>query len=179
MKRYVALLRGINVGGKNKLSMAELIVGFTMLGLMEVRTHLNSGNVIFSSEIENKQQLSSTIQSMITERFDLEILVHVVLQEELLTLLEKAPNWWGQEDKSIYDNLIFILEPFTYEEIAQHMGLPNTEYEWIEPSAQAIFWSFIRKDHQKTNWWAKTASSAVREKITIRTANTVRKIATM
>ncbi|EQF90457.1 hypothetical protein QGC_3530, partial [Clostridioides difficile CD196] len=43
----------------------------------------------------------------------------------------------------------------------------------------AIFWSFSRKDYKKTNWWSKTASSNVSDKITIRTANTVRKIVGM
>ena len=50
MKRYIALLRGVNVGGKNKISMAELKQGFEALGLTEVRTHLNSGNVVFSGD---------------------------------------------------------------------------------------------------------------------------------
>ena len=49
MKRYIALLRGINISGKNKVPMAELRQGFEELGLTEVKSHLNSGNVIFSS----------------------------------------------------------------------------------------------------------------------------------
>ena len=47
MKRYIALLRGINVGGKNKISMKELKAGFEELGFRDVVTYLNSGNVIF------------------------------------------------------------------------------------------------------------------------------------
>ncbi|MEI4405943.1 DUF1697 domain-containing protein, partial [Streptococcus agalactiae] len=42
-----------------------------------------------------------------------------------------------------------------------------------------VFWSFIRKEHQKTNWWAKTAKPKVKDQLTIRTANTVRKIVDM
>lgn len=47
MQRYIALLRGINVGGKNKISMKELKAGFEELGFSNVVTYLNSGNVIF------------------------------------------------------------------------------------------------------------------------------------
>ena len=54
MKRYIAFLRGINISGKNKISMAELKKGFEELGFQEVKTYLNSGNVIFSSEKDEK-----------------------------------------------------------------------------------------------------------------------------
>lgn len=50
MKRYIALLRGINIRGKNKVSMAELKHGFENFNYTDVRTYLNSGNVIFSSD---------------------------------------------------------------------------------------------------------------------------------
>lgn len=50
MKRYIALLRGINISGKNKVPMAELKQGFEALGHTEVRTYLNSGNVIFQGK---------------------------------------------------------------------------------------------------------------------------------
>ena len=50
MKRYIALLRGINISGKNKIVMDELKTAFEKLGFTDVKTHLNSGNVIFSAE---------------------------------------------------------------------------------------------------------------------------------
>lgn len=46
-KRYIAFLRGINISGKNKVPMAELKKGFEKLDFVEVKTYLNSGNVIF------------------------------------------------------------------------------------------------------------------------------------
>ena len=51
MKRYIAFLRGVNISGRNKVSMAELKKGFERLGHKEVKTYLNSGNVIFLSLI--------------------------------------------------------------------------------------------------------------------------------
>lgn len=56
MKRHIALLRGINIRGKNKLPMAELKQGFEGLGYTEVKTYLNSGNVIFSGEETDSAQ---------------------------------------------------------------------------------------------------------------------------
>ena len=58
MKRYIAFLRGINISGKNKISMAELKKNFEELGFEEVKTYLNSGNVIFLSDDENIGKLT-------------------------------------------------------------------------------------------------------------------------
>jgi len=179
MKRYIVLLRGINVGGNNKISMPELKKAFTELGFAEVSTYLNSGNVIFSSAIDDKNVLSNKIELMIKDRFDLDIPVFIVLQEKLEELLNNAPNWWGDDNKEIYDNLIFIMPPLSYEEFYNEIGNPKAEYEKVYHYKNVIFWSFSRKDYQKTNWWSKTASANVRKKITIRTANTVRKIVGM
>lgn len=95
MKRYVALLRGINISGKNKISMSELKKGFVELGFAKVTTYLNSGNVILSSAIEDKNILSNKIKLMIKDQFDLDIPVFIVLQEELNEFLNHAPDWWG------------------------------------------------------------------------------------
>lgn len=176
MKRYIALLRGINISGKNKIPMSELKKGFAELDFSEVATYLNSGNVTFLSAIDDKNVLSDKIKTMIKDRFDLDIPVYIVLHEELKELLNNAPDWWGDDNKEIYDNLIFIMPPLSYEEFYDEIGNPKEEYEKVHHYKNIVFWSFSRKDYQKTNWWSKTASSKVSDKITIRTANTVRKI---
>ena len=176
MKRYIALLRGINVSGKNKIAMSELKAGFVKLGYKEVSTHLNSGNVIFSSDADDMTVLSSTIKAMINNRFELDIPIFIISQKELDDILNNAPDWWGDNNKEIYDNLIFMFPSLSYEEFYNEAGNPKEQYEKVHNYKNAIFWSFSRKDYQKTNWWSKTASSIVSNKITIRTANTVRKI---
>ena len=55
MKKYIALLRGINISGKNKVSMPLLKVAFEELGFLNVSTYINSGNVLFSSDKEVKK----------------------------------------------------------------------------------------------------------------------------
>ena len=62
--KYIALLRGINISGKNKIAMSELKKEFTNLGYKEVVTYLNSGNVIFESDIKDKNVIKSNIQIM-------------------------------------------------------------------------------------------------------------------
>lgn len=177
MKRYIAFLRGINISGKNKIPMSGLKAGFEELGLVEVKTYLNSGNVIFSSD--DNEDFSGQLETIIKDRFDLDIPIFVILKEELEDILHNAPDWWGTENKEIYDNLIFIMPPTTFTEVFSEIGEPKEEFEKIKDYKKTVFWSFSRKDYQKTNWWSKTASANISSKLTIRTANTVRKIVGM
>ena len=179
MRRYIALLRGINISGKNKVPMAELKQGFERLDYAEVKTYLNSGNVIFSSNEADTIKTTSRIEEMIKNQFSLDIPVFVILRDELDDILHNAPDWWGNDNKEIYDNLIFIMPPATFAEVYNEIGEPKEGLEKIENYNEAVFWSFSRKDYQKTNWWSKTASANISTKLTIRTANTVRKIVDM
>ena len=93
--------------------------------------------------------------------------------------MQNAPDWWGNDNKEIYDNLIFIISPAKFSDVYNEIGEPKKELEKIENYKEVIFWSFSRKDYQKTNWWSRTASSNINTQLTIRTANTIRKIANM
>lgn len=179
MKRYIAFLRGVNISGKNKVPMAELKKGFEELDFSEVKTYLNSGNVAFSSDEDNIEVLTSQAEMIINRQFGLDIPVFVISKEKLEDILQNAPEWWGDENKEIYDNLIFIMPPATFSEVWGEIGEPKEELEKIKEYRETVFWSFSRKDYQKTNWWSKTASANISSKLTIRTANTVRKIVGM
>lgn len=179
MNRYITLLRGINISGKNKVPMAELKQGFEKLNYTEVKTYLNSGNVIFSSDEADIIKITSQIEKMIKDQFGLDIPVFVISKENLEDILHHAPAWWGKESKEIYDNIIFIMPPVTFKNVYREVGEPKEDLEKIDNYNEVIFWSFSRKDYQKTNWWSKTASGNISTKLTIRTANTVRKIVDM
>lgn len=164
MKRYIAFLRGINISGKNKVPMAELKKEFEKLEFGEGKTYLNSGNVAFSSDKDDTEKFTKQIEIMIKNQFALDIPVFVISREELDDILDNAPDWWGNENKEIYDNLIFVMPPATFAEIYSHIGEPKEGLEKIKDYKEAIFWSLIRKDYQKTNWWSKTASANISSK---------------
>ena len=169
MKRYIVFLRGINISGKNNIPMAELKNGFEDLGFREVKTYLNSGNVAFSNAGDDIRFFTNQIETMLKMRFGLDIPVFVISKEELEDILLNAPDWWGNENKEIYDNLIFIMPPATFSDVFDEIG----------EAKGVVFWSFSRKDYQKTKWWSKTATANISSQLTIRTANTVRKIVGM
>ena len=179
MERYAGLLRGINVSGKNKIQMAALKKGFEDLSFQDVRTYLNSGNVVFSSPETDREAVRQRIETMIRTVFGLEIPVYVIRQTDLKKILDCAPDWWGTPDPDIYDNLIFILPPASFGDVYRECGEPKEGLEKIRDCGEAVFWSFLRSEYMKTNWWPKTASAGIRDALTIRTANTVRRIAGM
>ena len=122
MTRYIALLRGINISGKNKISMPELKTALTEKGFADVKTYLNSGNVLFSDDETDAVKLAEKIRKIIFETFNFEIPVFVISQDELKDLLSKAPSWWGSDSKDIYDNLIFAIAPHSIE-TSSHTGI--------------------------------------------------------
>ena len=99
MNRYIAFLRGVNISSKNKVPMAQLKTGFEELGLVEVKTYLNSGNVLFSSSRDDTGALAGQIERMITAKFGWDIPVFLILKRELEDILQNAPAWWGTGGK--------------------------------------------------------------------------------
>lgn len=179
MKRYVALLRGINVSGKNKLSMEELKTVFSVHGYSDIVSYINSGNIIFSCDEQDELLISNNIRLMINKEFGLDIAVLVIVQNELQGILSNAPDWWGCGDKEWYDNLIFVLPTSSAVEIVEKAGEPTVDVELINVCENCIYWSFERKKYTESNWWKKTSNANIGRMLTIRNANTVRKIAVM
>lgn len=173
MKKYIAFLRGINISGKNKIGMAELKAEFEAAGFFEVSTYLNSGNVTFTSETEG---VKPVIEKMIFDKFGLKIPVYVIETDELKDILSHSPGWWNCGDNDKYDNLIFILSSDTPEDICASVGEPSEGLETIQIYKNVIFWTFDKKAYRKCNWWKRTACAGIAEKLTIRTANTVKKV---
>ena len=174
--KYIALLRGINISGKNKISMSELKLALEENKYQNVLTYLNSGNVIFEIDVADKEFIMNDICKIIKCKFNIEIPVFVMTAFELENILNNKPNWWGTDNKEIYDNLIFIIPNAKYEDIYNTIGNPKEDIEKIKEYNNFIFWSFNLKNYRKSNWWVKTASTDIKDKITIRTANTMKKL---
>lgn len=176
MERYAAFLRGINISGKNKISMSDLKKELEKMNFAYVVTYLNSGNILFSSDNSNALELKSQIEIMIDDKFGLKIPVHVIRYDQLRDILYHAPEWWGTDDEDKYHNLIFIISSDTAGDICDLIGEPTRDLEIIQVYKNVIFWTFDRKKYSKCSWWKKTASAGIAEKLTIRTAKTVKKI---
>jgi uncharacterized protein (DUF1697 family) len=105
MDTYVSLLRGINVGGQKKIKMEGLIALYESLGFKNVRTHVQSGNVVFSAPKSNIKELSSMIEERIKEVFNFPVAVLLRTPSELQRIIDNNPFL---EDKGIDTNKLYV-----------------------------------------------------------------------
>lgn len=111
-KHYVALLRGINVGGRNKVPMADLREALTSAGFGAVRTYIQSGNVLFESAAP-RRSLEDRVEAAIEDRFGFPILVVVRAHTELRHVVEQAPAGFGEEPDRYHSDAIFLKAPLS------------------------------------------------------------------
>jgi uncharacterized protein (DUF1697 family) len=119
MASHVALLRGINVGGRNKVPMAELREVVASLGHTGVSTYIQSGNVLFSTGETDAGQLAAALEAAISERFGLWASVVVLSRDELAAVL--AANPYPGEPNPRLVHVVFLsaeLPPDVLERIA-------------------------------------------------------------
>lgn len=151
MIKYIALLRGINVGGKNKIPMADLRKTFEAYGFTDVSIYINSGNIFFTSTEKDPMSLKTICQNLIFETLNLEISVCVLSTEELIASIENAPERWNQDKESV-NNVIFIIPPMTFEELQAEIGAPKIEHEQIIAHGNTIYWTAPLKTYSRSRW---------------------------
>lgn len=92
MSRYIAILRGINVGGKRKILMKDLKEIFSELGFSNIQTYVQSGNVVFDTEKEqNSEKLEKSIEDAIARKYDFSVTTIVRSSEDLRNIISKNP----------------------------------------------------------------------------------------
>jgi uncharacterized protein (DUF1697 family) len=111
--RYVALLRGINVGGKNLIRMAELTACFRDHGFEDVATYIQSGNVVFGSSGSSSGTLTDRIERMLASNFDYDASVVVRSRTQMRSVVEQAPAGFGDEPTTYRSDVIFLKAPLT------------------------------------------------------------------
>ncbi|MGV9001379.1 MAG: DUF1697 domain-containing protein [Candidatus Saccharimonadaceae bacterium] len=172
--KYIALLRGINVGGKNKVSMAELRNCFEALGFKNVSTYINSGNVLFETKKSDKARLVLQCEAAIEATTGFHIVCSVISADDLRAAMEHVPKWWGV-DKESTNNALFIIAPATAKQVMLEVGEAKPEYEKVEAYEPIIFWTAPLKTFSRTRYKSIVGSKTY-QSVTIRNANTTRKL---
>jgi len=171
---FVALLRGVNVGGKNMISMSALKTSFEKLGFKDVSSYINSGNILFKSKEPDARKLEKKIEQMLSKEYKLESKVVVKSYSEMANLLADLPkNWTG--DKAYRFNVMFLRHSIDSKDIL--IGIePNKDVEEIvvyRPGA--LLWSSLLCDLNQTNM-AKLSSKKTFQEVTVRNLNTTQKL---
>lgn len=100
MKTYIGLLRGINVGGKNKLLMKELKLALEKIGLNQLTTYIQSGNIVFRASSNSSNRLATSITATIKSAFKLEVPCIVLTLNELIHIEQNNPYYLRDVDIS-------------------------------------------------------------------------------
>ena len=146
MNRKIGILRGINVGGKRKILMADLKSLCEELGLKNVTTYIQSGNVIFTSETANSEKLAQTISQQIEKEFGFDVPVIVRTEKELESSISKNP--FIAKDADIYQlHLTFLKEKPNEEDIERILTF-NYEPDKFKIAEKDIFIFCAGKYHE-------------------------------
>ena len=108
----VALLRGVNVGGRNVVAMADLRAAFEAEGYAAVRTHIQSGNVLFESDAPG-DSLEARLEEMLERRLGVSPVVVVRSRRELRNVVGKAPEGFGEQPARYHCDVVFLKPPLT------------------------------------------------------------------
>lgn len=177
MTRYALLVRGINVGGKNKVVMADLRQELTELGLEKVESYINSGNVFFTST-DSKSQLIEKLEAFFGTRYPFIQSFSLLSQEDYGAEVENLPAWWN-EDLARKD-VLFYTEGLDVEQVITTVESLELKDEVVHFGKLGIFWGkFSEESYSKTAYHKYLLKVPFYRHITIRNAKTFDKIGQM
>lgn len=172
MKKYVALLRGINVGGNCKVEMKKLKAVFEDLGFEHVVTYINSGNVIFES---NQIEIVTTIETALHKNFRFPMRVIIRDAKNIQKLCAVLPDKWTNDTEQKTD-VLFLWDHYDNKKSIDL--IKTTDVDTLIYVPGAIIWNVTRTDYNKSGMH-KFIGSAVYKHMTARNVNTVRKLGEM
>ena len=171
--RYVALLRGINVGGKSLIKMAALKECVEAIGHGEVRTYIASGNVLFDSKERSGPKLDAQFERAIEKTFGLPVRVVVRSGAEIQRIAEHVPKAWiGAADLRV--TVAFLLRGNDARTVARGLK-PKDGIDEVVVAPGALIWA-IRHD-AITRTGLKLVGTPVYKQMTLRNLNTTLKLA--
>lgn len=148
MPSYVALLRGLNVGGRNPVDMGALAECLRDAGYGDVRTHLQSGNVLFTAKRTSDGKLEDAIEHVLQQRFAIAIPTIVRSRDDFAATIAAAPDDHGSE--KLRSEVFFLKAPLTVESVLAEMPELREGVDSIAPGPGAIYFSRVRAQATKT-----------------------------
>ena len=176
---YVALLRGINVGGNNKVVMSELREQIEAAGFVNVRTYIKSGNLLFEVEDEAScEDVAQAVEDLLARRYDFPIRLALLTAQEYLAELHSLPDWWHGEGAR--RDALFYTRGLDRSHVRERIEAMELGDEAVHFGEDAVFWGkFDEKSFLKTAYHKRLLREDFYRQVTIRSGSTVEKIATM
>ncbi len=178
MDRYVILVRGINVGGKNKVPMAALRGCLEDLGFSDVSTHVASGNVILSSDKQAKR-IKAEIEEALPGNFTLDrelIRVLVLSRDQLRAVIDSKPDGFGEQPKKYHSDAVFLIDIDSAE--AMSVFDPREGVDEVWPGDGVIYSQRLSSQRTRSRL-SKIVGTPAYQAMTIRSWTTTTKLLTM
>lgn len=177
MKKYLAILRGINVGGKRKLKMAELKEQLVSLGLGQIQTYIQSGNLVFLAEEQNPNDLAQQIAQKIETDYGFEVPVIVKDEVSLKKVFENNPFLGSEEIDISHLHVTFLAKEASedgLETVLKTQDAPNE----IKIGEEALY-LFCPQGYSKTKFTNGFLEKKLQVTATTRNWKTVTKLVEM
>ena len=177
MTRYALLVRGINVGGKNKVVMGQLRQELTELGFEKVETYINSGNIFFTSKIP-KVTLVEILKTFFEVNYPFIQSFSLLSQEDYEAELENLPDWWIKD--LARKDVLFYTEGLNVDQVIEKVDSLVLEDEDVHFGKLGIFWGkYSEESYYETAYHKYLLKMPFYRQITIRNAKTFDKIGQM
>ncbi len=175
MNTYVILMRGINVGGKNRVPMADLKRCLEELGFANVSTYIASGNVILESD-KRPGKIRAQIEDALTKNFKLDselIKVMVLSRKQLQAVIENKPKGFGDQPKKYHSDAVFLMDIDADE--ALPIFDPREGVDKVWPGDGVIYSQRLSAERTKSRL-SKIVASPLYKSMTIRSWTTTMKL---
>lgn len=174
---YVALLRGINVGGKNLIKMPALKECFEAGGFEEVATYIQSGNVLFEGK-GSAGVLATRIEKMLVRSFDhYKAWVVVRSRTQMRNIVAKAPERFGTDAAGYLHDVVFLKEPLTARSALQEV-VTREGVDKVSAGPRVLYFSRVKSLATRSRL-NKVASLPIYKNMTIRNWNTTTRLLRM
>jgi uncharacterized protein (DUF1697 family) len=174
MARYVALLRGINVGGNNLIPMAELRSCFEALGFGNVATYIQSGNVLFEADRPKPPSLSARIEEALSERFGYQARIVLRSHSQMHAIVADAPAGFGSQPDLYRYDVLFLREPLIAAEAMKELRTREGVDQAFAGDGVCYFSRLISRASQ--SYMSRIVALPVYQSMTIRNWNTTVKL---
>jgi uncharacterized protein (DUF1697 family) len=177
MSQYVALLRGINVGGNNLIKMTDLKACFEGEGLEDVVTYIQSGNVVFTASESNPAKLTRKLENALAAAFEYNASVVLRSEKELREIVRRAPKGFGSQASKYRYDVIFLKAPLSAT-VAMKSVVTKLGVDKAHAGTGVLYFSRLLEKATQSQL-GRLVGQPVYKSMTIRNWNTTTKLLTL
>jgi uncharacterized protein (DUF1697 family) len=171
--KYLALLRGINVGGKNIIKMDELKKIFEEMKFTDVKTYIQSGNVMFLDYENDQIKIQKKIERALFKKLNYKINIGILTFSEINEIVNNKPKGFGEDNENKYD-VIYLIKPLEAKDAIKEIKTRDGVDKMFE-GKNVLYISRLIKNLSKS-YFSKIIDTSIYQNITIRNWNTTKKL---